>query len=207
MATRALCLWIALTLLATPAFAANPYEQPGTAATGTANLTGQLLVASQRLTEPSFARTVIYLIAYSEQGAMGVIVNRLIGQTSYRKLLGAFGIKSRANKPVSVYYGGPVDIGRGLIIHSPDYLGASTQQLGQQLAVSTGPDVLQDMAKGKGPSLSRLTLGYAGWGAGQLDREIDRGDWLIAPAEPALIFSDDVDGIWAKALFKAVLKL
>ena len=174
----------------------------------TSNLTGQFLVASPQLAGPNFfSKTVIYMIAYSDEGAMGVIVNRVFGTTSFKKLLAAIGIKTLVKKEVDVYLGGPVEIGRGLILHSPDYTGASTQQLGQSIAVSTGQDVLQALAEGKGPKQSRIMLGYTGWGAGQLDHEMARGDWLLAPADPSLIFSTHPDEIWGKALMHAGISL
>jgi putative transcriptional regulator len=194
----------ALLLLAGGAAAVT---QPRRDLPATSNLTGQFLVASQQLTDPNFAKTVIYMIAYSKEGAMGVIVNRVFGTISFKNLLSALGIRTRVEREVNVYLGGPVEIGRGLILHSPDYMGASTQQLGQSIAVSTGPDVLQALAEGKGPKQSRLMLGYTGWGAGQLDHEMARGDWLVAPADPSLIFSTKPEEIWVKALMHAGISL
>ena len=168
---------------------------------------GQFLVASQQLKDQYFAKTVIYMMVHTEQGAIGVIVNRLAGTTSYKKLLSALGIKTRVKKKLDVYFGGPVEIGRGLILHSPDYKGTSTLTLTEGLAVSIGPDVLQALVQGKGPKQSRLMLGYAGWGAGQLDQEMAHGDWLVAPADPALIFSVEPEKIWEKALVHAGIRL
>ena len=170
-------------------------------------LTGQFLVASQQMADPNFARAVIYMVAYSEEGAVGVIVNRVIGNISFRQLLAPFGIKTRVRKKINVYLGGPVEIDRALILHSPDYTGAGTRQLGQGIALSAKPDVLQALAEGKGPKQSRLILGYAGWSAGQLDHELARGDWLVAPADPSLIFSTAPEEIWGKALLHAGISL
>ncbi len=181
--------------------------QPRQDLAATPSLAGQFLVASQRLTDPHFAKSVIYIIAYSRQGAMGVIVNRVFGAISFRDLLAPLGIKTRSKKTVNVYLGGPVEIGRGLILHSPDYTGASTRQLGRSISVSSGTDVLQALAEGKGPKQSRFMLGYTGWGAGQLDHEMGRGDWLIAPADPELIFSTAPEKIWSKAMKHAGINL
>lgn len=186
---------------------ASAAAKPGPEVPAQSYLAGQFLVASHQLKDPNFAKTVIYLMAHSEQGAMGVIVNRLAGTTSYKKLLAALGIKSRVKKKLEVYFGGPVQMGHGLILHSPDYLGESALPLAEGLAVSTGPDILQALARGKGPKRSRLTLGYAGWSAGQLDHEVARGDWLIAPADPDLIFSEEPEKIWGKALLHAGIRL
>jgi putative transcriptional regulator len=170
-------------------------------------LTGQFLVAGQQMADQRFAKTVIYMIAYSKEGAMGVIVNRVFGTISFRKLLAPLGIKTRVKKKINVYLGGPVETDRGLILHSPEYMGASARPAGHGIALSTGTDVLQALAEGKGPKLSRLMLGYAGWGAGQLDHELARGDWLVAPADASLIFSTDPEQIWSKALLHAGISL
>jgi putative transcriptional regulator len=158
------------------------------------------------MADPFFSKTVIYLMAHSEQGAMGVIINRPAGKASLQKLLAALGIKSRVKTRVEVFLGGPVELGKGLILHSPDYSAASTQIVAAGLAVSTGVDVLQDLANGKGPRQSRLVVGYAGWSAGQLEREIAHGDWLSAPVDPALVFSAP-DEMWSKALLHAGIRL
>lgn len=138
---------------------------------------------------------------------MGVVVNRRVGAVSFRKLLSPLGIKTKSDRMIDVYQGGPVEIGRGLILHSPEYAGASTQQMSQGVALSTGRDVLQAMAAGRGPAKSRFLLGYAGWGAGQLEHEIARGDWLVGPADPVIIFSNEPDKAWSKALLHAGMNL
>ncbi|WNV04680.1 YqgE/AlgH family protein [Candidatus Methylospira mobilis] len=109
--------------------------------------------------------------------------------------------------PVQLYLSGPAEIDRGLTLHLPDDMGAGTRQLGKGVALSTGPDVLQALAEGNGPKQSRLVLGYAGWSPGQLDHELARGDRLVAPADPSLIFSDDPDEVWGKALLHAGISL
>ena len=196
------CAFFALLLIASGA-AAEPAPQ----VPASSYLVGQFLVASRQLHDPNFAKTVIYMMVHTEQGAMGVIVNRRVGTTSYKKLLAALGIKSRVKKKLEVYFGGPVQIGHGLILHSPDFLGTNTLPLAEGLVVSTGSDVLQALAHGKGPKQSRLVLGYAGWSAGQLDHEVAHGDWLVAPADPDLIFSAEPDKIWDKALIHAGIRL
>ncbi|MFZ1415913.1 MAG: YqgE/AlgH family protein [Defluviicoccus sp.] len=172
-------------------------------ATGTL-LTGQLLVASPRIGDPRFAETVIYVVAHSDEGAMGLVVNRTYGNGPLQGLLAGFGIAS-AVQPATVrlQYGGPVEIKRGFVLHSADYTGPSTTPVGSGMAFSTGRDVLQAVADGRGPQRRLFILGYAGWGPGQLEAELAGNDWLTAPAETSLIFSDDIESVWQRALQRA----
>lgn len=171
-------------------------------------LTGQLLVAAPTLADPHFARTVIYMIEHNANGAMGLVVNRGLGVGKLKALLKGFGVEAEAaSGTVRLHYGGPVDAGRGFVLHSTDYAGPSTKVVGGQVALSTGSDILSAIGDGKGPHERRFILGYAGWGPGQLESEMAREDWLSAPAEPSLIFSDDPDGIWEQAIKSAGLAL
>jgi putative transcriptional regulator len=201
--TPALALPILFVLLAGSALA---YMRPFASHSGSGT-DGQLLVANRQLADPNFARSVIYMIDHSEQGAMGLIVNRAVGTGTLKEVLGAVGIKTQKHDKVTLYAGGPVEPNRGFLLHSPDYVGTSTQLMGKEIALSTGLDVMRAIAKGMGPKRSRFLLGYAGWGAGQLDREIGRGDWLIAPADSALIFSSEPDTVWEQALQRAGIAL
>lgn len=176
-------------------------------AAGDSRLVGQFLVASRRLAEPTFARSVIYVVDHNDGGAMGLIVNRVLAKTDWKTLGSAFGIESRSRKLVDVYFGGPVDVGRGFVLHSGDYLGANTLHLRRSLSLSTGLDVIKAIIAGQGPKHSLLLLGYAGWGPGQLDHELNRGDWLLAPADESLIFSKNPKAVWEKALRSAGLPL
>ena len=105
-----------------------------------------------------------------------------------------------AKETVTLHYGGPVEQGRGFILHSTDYSGPSTQALPGEVALSTGKDILTALAAGAGPRRRLFLLGYAGWGPGQLEGEIARDDWLISPAEERLIFSEHPEEVWVEAL-------
>ena len=113
-----------------------------------------------------------------------------------------FGVeKAKAKETVTLHYGGPVEQGRGFILHSADYNGPSTQRLPGDVALSTGVDILNALAAGGGPSRRGSSCsGYAGWGPGQLEGEIARDDWLISPADQRLIFSEDPEQVWDEAL-------
>ena len=166
-----------------------------------ASLAGQFLVASPKMPDPRFARTVVYMVSHGEEGAMGLVVNRSYGEGPLKLLLEGFGVEGpKANETVTLQYGGPVEPGRGFILHSVDYNGPSTQTLPGDVALSTGTDILKALAAGEGPRRRLFLLGYAGWGPGQLEGEVARDDWLISPAEERLIFSEHPEQVWDEAL-------
>jgi len=196
---------IAGLVLATEGFAQD-YGTGVQAPTG--YLSGQLLVATPRMGDPRFARTVIYMVDHDAEGAMGLVINRSYGEGPWNALLEGFGVEHEdVSGSVRLHYGGPVDSGRGFVLHTADYTGVSTRVVDSELAFSTGLDVLEAVAEGKGPRRSLFVLGYAGWGPGQLEGEMAHDDWLTAPAEETLIFGDDPDEIWEKALDRAGLAL
>ena len=179
----------------------------GPAAAST-SLAGQLLVASPKMGDPRFVETVIYVIADDADGSMGLVINRSFGEGPLSALLAGFGVRSHAGRdPVRLHYGGPVDGGRGFVLHSREYQGSSTHMLTNGVALSTGRDVLEAVAAGRGPKHALFALGYAGWGPGQVEEEVSRGDWLTAPADQSLIFTDDLDHVWEKAMRLAGLAL
>lgn len=186
-------------------------DEPETGAAKAASATplvGQLLVASSSIGDPRFAETVIYMISHDADGAMGLVVNRAYGEGPLDALLEAVGVESEgASGRVRLQYGGPVEPGRGIVLHSADYSGASTRVVADRVAVSFGKDVLEAIAAGVGPQRSAILLGYAGWGPGQLEDELSRDDWLTARSEESLIFSDDLDSVWRNAMDHAGLSL
>lgn len=166
-------------------------------------LTGRLLIAMPTMLDPRFARTVIYMCAHNDEGAMGLVINRLIGSITFPDLLEQLGIDhSQVSDRIRVHFGGPVESGRGFVLHSGDYTQDGTLQVSSDLALTATVDILRDMADGGGPRLSMLALGYAGWGPGQLDAEIQANGWLHGDADEALVFDDDLDGKWQRAIGK-----
>ena len=166
-------------------------------------LTGRLLIAMPTMLDPRFARTVIYMCAHNDEGAMGLVINRLIGSITFPDLLEQLGIdRSQVSDRIRVHFGGPVESGRGFVLHSGDYTQDGTLQVSSDLALTATVDILRDIADGGGPRLSMLALGYAGWGAGQLDAEIQANGWLHGDPDEALVFDDDLDGKWERAIGK-----
>lgn len=166
-------------------------------------LTGQLLIAMPTMLDPRFARSVIFLCAHNEEGAMGLVINRLIGSITFPDLLQQLGIGAeQASEAIRVHFGGPVESGRGFVLHSAEYGQEGTLKVNDDLALTATIDILRDMAAGGGPKLSMLALGYAGWGPGQLDAEIQANGWLHVDADEALVFDGDLDEKWERAIGK-----
>jgi putative transcriptional regulator len=172
-------------------------------------LDGQLLIAMPGMGDPRFARAVIYMCAHSADGAMGIIINQRAPNISFSELLEQLNIvptKDRIKLPSSmgamaVYLGGPVETGRGFVLHSADYFKAeSTLPIDESVCLTATIDILRDIAKGSGPDKALLALGYAGWAPGQLETEIHSNGWLNCPADPDLIFDPDVDRKYTRAL-------
>jgi putative transcriptional regulator len=167
-------------------------------------LTGQLLIAMPQMQDPRFARSVVYVCAHSEEaGAMGLVINKTIDALTLDELYAHLNIAPvRANRPQPVHFGGPVDPGRGFVLHSPDYREEATLDLTGDFAMTATIDILRAIGKGEGPRQSLLALGYAGWAPGQLDAEIQANGWLSAAADAALVFDEPDDAKWQHALKK-----
>lgn len=178
-------------------------------------LEGQLLVAMPRMTDRRFRRSVIYLCAHSDQGAMGLIVNQNADHIDFPDLLERlglvseiFGAEGEAEMPADilampVHNGGPVETGRGFVLHSADYFIADTTlAIRDGVCLTATLDILRAIAKGKGPDRAMLALGYAGWSPGQLESEIHANGWLHCPSDLDLIFDDDNDTKYSRALAK-----
>jgi putative transcriptional regulator len=174
-------------------------------------LDGQLLIAMPAMGDPRFARAVIYMCAHSEDGAMGIIVNHRAPNISFTELLEQLNIvppKERISLPsglrgMAVHLGGPVETGRGFVLHSADYFKEeSTLPIDELVCLTATVDILRDIAKGTGPDKALLALGYAGWAPGQLESEIQANGWLHCAADSELIFGLEVDRKYTRALGK-----
>jgi putative transcriptional regulator len=166
-------------------------------------LVGQLLVAMPGMRDPRFARSVIYMCAHNADGAMGLVVNRVLDQLSFADLLEQLEIDAtRLRDPIFVHFGGPVETGRGFVLHSPDYQQDGTLVVNERIALTATVDILKAIADGGGPRRHLLALGYAGWGPGQLDSEIRANGWLHVDADDDLVFGADLERKWEKAMAK-----
>ena len=166
-------------------------------------LTGQLLVAMPTMADPRFERSVIYLCAHSSEGAMGLVVNKLAGSLTFPDLLEQLGIDGPdAREDIRVHFGGPVETGRGFVLHSAEYLQDSSLQVNDAFALTATVDILRDLAYGSGPRQALLALGYAGWGPGQLDQETQKNGWLHVEADELLVFDGGLEDKWDRAIRK-----
>jgi putative transcriptional regulator len=173
-------------------------------------LDGQLLIAMPVMSDPRFARSVIYLCAHSEDGAMGLVINQRASHISFPDLLERLGIvPSEADKrpsdasSISIHVGGPVETSRGFVLHSSDYFANdSTLAIENGVCLTATIDILKAIAIGQGPNRAILALGYAGWSPGQLESEIQANGWLNCPPDMDLIFDPDVDAKYIRALAK-----
>ncbi len=164
-------------------------------------LTGQLLIAMPAMEDPRFAHSVVYLCAHSLEGAMGLVINRPLVRPSFEELLRQLDIAPLPPaRQIRLWAGGPVDNGRGFVLHTSDWTGEGSLRVNDRLALTASLDVLKAIAEGGGPREGLLALGYAGWGPGQLEAELGQNAWLTVPAEEALVFDSGHETKWRRAL-------
>lgn len=183
----------------------------GTKAGSQEYLDGQMLIAMPLMQDERFARTLIYVCAHSADGAMGIIVNQQAGSIDFPELLAQLNIideeetpaMSGAAESMKVLRGGPVEPGRGFVLHSSDFfLENSTLPIDEGISLTATLDILKAIAHGAGPQRAILALGYAGWAPGQLENEIQHNGWLHCSADPELVFGADIAGKYDRALRK-----
>lgn len=167
-------------------------------------LSGQLLLSMPGIGDPRFERVVIAMCLHDADGALGLVVNNQLGSLSVRALMEQLDIDPGVTPAdIMVMQGGPVEPGRGFVLHSADYDGQSTISVtgaqGTIWGLTSTLDVLKDIAAGKGPQRWLATLGYTGWGAGQLEGEMTRHGWHVAPGDTALVFDTDIEARWPAA--------
>jgi putative transcriptional regulator len=179
-------------------------------------LDGQVLIAMPTLADDRFARTVIYVCAHSAEGAMGIVVNKPAPHISFPDLLVQLDVISAGEEirltetagAIQVLRGGPVESGRGFVLHSADFvIEDSTLPIDDGICLTATLDILKAIAKGAGPKSALLALGYAGWAPGQLESEIQANGWLHCPADRALVFGERAETKYERALAKIGIDL
>lgn len=164
-------------------------------------LTGQMLMAMPQMRDPRFQRSVIYVCVHNNNGAMGLVVNRLVGSLTFPDLLQQLNIDTdNLKQSIRVHFGGPVESGRGFVLHSNDFKDTGTTVVPGGLALTATIDILKAIAAGGGPKRCLLALGYAGWGPKQLDGELQANAWLSGPADDDIVFDGDLESKWDRAL-------
>ena len=166
-------------------------------------LTGQLLIAMPQMEDSRFSRSVIYMCVHNQDGAMGLMVNRLADDMTFPDLLEQVGVeRGPETASLPIHIGGPVETGMGFVLHTSDYEQANTIKVSDAISLTHTIEILKDIAGGRGPRQVLLALGYAGWGAGQLDNEIQANSWLNVPADEALLFGDAQQDKWERSIAK-----
>ncbi|MCI0752554.1 YqgE/AlgH family protein [Pseudoroseomonas vastitatis] len=169
----------------------------------TTYLSGQLLVAMPSMQDPRFAQSVICVCAHSADGAMGIVLNKPIDNLSFEDLLKQLEVEPLPpQRQIRLLAGGPVEGGRGFVLHTTDWSSEGSLKVTGDLALTASVDILKAIAGGGGPREGLLALGYAGWGPGQLENEIQRNAWLNVDADEALLFGGIPDTMWRQALAK-----
>jgi len=167
------------------------------------SLSGQLLIAMPGMADPRFEKAVIFICAHSSDGAMGLIVNKPFDAISFPDLLEQLGISGCSGSAcIDIQSGGPVEMSRGFVLHSPDYIREATLLVDEDVALTATLDILRAIADGFGPRRCMLALGYAGWGPEQLDAEILNNGWLNVDADEELVFGEDLGCKWSQAMAK-----
>lgn len=174
----------------------------GTGQTTPTNLTGHLLIAMPGMGDPRFEHSVVFLCDHSDEGAMGLIINKPSDDVDMPTLLSQLNIDSEADlSNRAVHFGGPVEMGRGFVLHTPEYRSiVTTLEVRDDIHMTATLDILEDLAKGAGPAKWIMMLGYAGWAAGQLESEIADNGWLVCDATPDLVFDVAEADKWEAAL-------
>jgi len=166
------------------------------------SLEGQLLIAMPTMGDPRFERSVIFMCAHNaDDGAMGLILNKRLDNLAFGDLASQLELIEDDDVPdIPINYGGPVETGRGFVLHTEDYDREATVPVGDGVKMTATVDILRAMARRDGPDRALLVLGYAGWSPGQLEEEIQRNDWLHCPSDLSLLFDVELDAMWDAAI-------
>ncbi len=164
------------------------------------SLAGQLLVAAPEMGDPRFERTVILIVEHDEGGAFGIVLNRPVGEQPVKDLLEATGdATADVAGRVPVFSGGPVQPEIGFVVHSSEYRSPETVAVTDRLSLTSSVTILRAIGRNSGPAKSLIAFGYAGWGPGQLEKEIESGAWATAEADTALVFDAARNSLWEDA--------
>lgn len=167
------------------------------------NLVGQILVALPGMPDQRFSRAVIYIVTHGPEGTMGIVINKRLSNIHFADVLQQLDVPLSENTPsLTIMAGGPVESGRGFVLHDNSFQLPSTLPIENKISLTSTVDVLKALARGEGPQRSLVALGYAGWQQGQLEQELQGNGWLTVPGDADLIFSTDDEAKWDRALAK-----
>ena len=173
-----------------------------------ASVKGKFLVAAGKMGDPRFHKSVIYMLEHDSEGAMGLIINKVVGELQVGELLSRMGEEiPTSDKALQLYFGGPVEMERPFLLHTTDIMFDSSTKIADGVAMSGHPEVLRAIAEGRGPRGYVFAVGYSGWGPNQLEGEMSRGDWVVLEATPSAIFSENPEKTWEKLMEGTVFRL
>lgn len=192
---------VALAAIVLPASLLHAALQDPGAAPSQPSLAGQMLIASPTLRDPRFDHTVILMVRHNAEGALGIVINRPVGESPLKNVLAAIGEKDDGvTGNLRIFYGGPVQPEVGFVLHSTDYQRNETVKIDADVAMTSSREILRDIAAGHGPQKTLVAFGYAGWGAGQLEGELALHGWYIAAGDAKLVFDTDREKVWDEAM-------
>jgi len=187
-----------------------PGHRPQTLAEGSdgTSLRGQVLAAAPHLQDPRFAKTVIYMVRHDDTGALGLVINRPARTARFAEIFPKMGMAPPdEDGELPVYYGGPVEIHRGFLLHRSSPMPSTSRRISGDIGLTMGASLLLSIAEGSGPKDYLLAFGYAGWAPTQIEGELARGDWIVFEAEPSKVFADNPDRIWEELVRDRVMTL
>lgn len=169
------------------------------------SLIGQILIATPQMTDPRFTHAVILICGHDQHGAMGIVLNRLVEELSLQDLVDQLDVQpsiAQTSAPIPIHFGGPIEMGRGFVLHSTDYMHDASIQITSDIALTSTIEILSLVAQDIGPEKKLLALGYAGWGTGQLESELQKNSWLQVESDLELVFSPYLGEKWQRAMGK-----
>ncbi len=170
-------------------------------------LEGQLLIATPAITDERFKKSVIFICSHDSEHAMGLVLNKVNKNINFKLFCDQMSINIPANySHESIRIGGPMDTSRGFVLHSSEHVLPDTKVINDIFSMTCSIDIIKEIASGKGPTSSIITLGYAGWFSGQLEFELKENSWLTLPAKPEIVFSSELNKIWVKSLSELGIK-
>lgn len=173
-----------------------------------ASVKGKFLVAAGKMGDPRFHKSVIYMLEHDSDGAMGLIINKVVGELKVGELLTRMGEETPvSDKALQLYFGGPVEMERPFLLHTTDMMFDSSTKIADGVAMSGHPEALRAIAEGTGPRGYVFAVGYSGWGPNQLEGEMSRGDWVVLEATPSAIFSKNPEKTWEELMEGTVFRL
>lgn len=166
-------------------------------------LSGKVLVSMPFVCDSRFAQKVIYICGHDDKGAIGLIINKTLDNFSFQDLLQQLDLaQNYSGKKVNMYYGGPVEVNRGFVLHSNDYFSESTIMVDENFFITSTLDILRNLAQGKGPQKHLLALGYVGWSEGQLEQEIQDNIWIISQPTDEVLFNCSTELKWKSSFLQ-----